>query len=426
MSKKRQIYFLLDFDSTFITEEGLEIFAEELLKHHPSKNKIIKKISSITNKAMTGEISFSESLTKRVAYLAGNKKQVVAVSKILKEKISPSILANKSFFKHHKEQIYIISGGFKEFIHPAIKQFGIRKDHVFANTFIYDQNNNIVGIDTKNVMSQDRGKVKVVKKLKLKGDLYIIGDGYTDYELKKLGLAKKFIAFTENISRHPVIKHADEIAPTFDEFLFVNKLPRSLSYPKNRITAISLGQFPEKVKKTFLNENYQCSEYKGVHLSEKLHKTSILYLGDPDKVSPEIFTHARRLLAVALPHRKSFEVPKSLHRKGIAVFYGEDCAKRIVDFINTGDTYKNIVLPQINLPKPQKTHRLLHIHKNMPGMLAQITKVISKHNGNIISQYLQTNEEIGYLITDIDKVYNNKLLQELKTIPYTIRFRVLY
>ncbi|MGH7203618.1 MAG: HAD-IB family phosphatase [Candidatus Levyibacteriota bacterium] len=431
MKKTKQTYFLLDFDSTFITGEGLEIFAEVVLENKKDKKEILNKIISLTDQAMEGKISFGESLQKRIALLSGNKSQVRQVGKLLKQKISPSILQNKNFFLQHKDHIYIISGGFKEFIYPAIKQFGIRSDHIFANTFVYDQNDTITGVDTTNLMSQDKGKVNVVKSLKLKGDLYMIGDGYTDYELKKLGLAKKFIAFTENISREPVIKHADEIASTFDEFLYVNNLPRSLSYPKNRITVLALQHLSEEAKKAFAREHYQIKESKeklsDEALVHEMKQASILYVESLDQLSENLLTQAQKLLAVGIMQMTPSEkLPLFFSQKGIAVFYDGLVTKRIINFINTGDTYKNLTLPSINLPKHKKTHRLLHMHKNESGILAQINSVMAKNKINIISQYLQTTTEIGYVITDVDKEYDNSVLKKLKQIPHTIRFRVLY
>jgi len=63
----------------------------------------------------------------------------------------------------------------------------------------------------------------------------VIGDGYTDYEIKHAGFANKFYAFTENVEREKVLAKADHITPSLDEFLYLNKLNTVISYPKNRI-----------------------------------------------------------------------------------------------------------------------------------------------------------------------------------------------
>ena len=99
---------------------------------------------------------------------------------------------------------------------------------------------------------------------------------------------------------------------------------------------------------------------------------------------------------------------------------------KIIDFINNGNSVFSVNFPEIKLPSFENAHRLIHIHENVPGILAQINTVFSKRNINIIGQYLKTNEKIGYVITDISKKYNPELINDLKNIKHTIKFRVLY
>jgi D-3-phosphoglycerate dehydrogenase len=78
------------------------------------------------------------------------------------------------------------------------------------------------------------------------------------------------------------------------------------------------------------------------------------------------------------------------------------------------------------LPTLENAHRLIHIHNNVPGILAQINQILADHNINIAGQYLKTTEAIGYVITDIDKEYNKEVIKALRSIEHTIKFRVLY
>lgn len=99
---------------------------------------------------------------------------------------------------------------------------------------------------------------------------------------------------------------------------------------------------------------------------------------------------------------------------------------KIIDFINSGSTILSVNFPNLQLPEFNNAHRLIHIHANVPGMMAQINNVLA-HNGiNIVGQYLKTNDEIGYVITDIEKNYDQKVIDEMKKIPNTIKFRILY
>ena len=99
---------------------------------------------------------------------------------------------------------------------------------------------------------------------------------------------------------------------------------------------------------------------------------------------------------------------------------------KIIDFINSGNTSSSVNFPKLSLPEQSDSHRLIHIHKNQPGVMLKINKIISEYNINIKGQYLKTNEEIGYVITDIDSVYNKEVVKSLKNIPATLKLRVLY
>jgi len=99
---------------------------------------------------------------------------------------------------------------------------------------------------------------------------------------------------------------------------------------------------------------------------------------------------------------------------------------RILDYINNGSTFGSVNFPNQQLPAQKDSHRLIHIHKNVPGILARINQVFSAHNINIVGQYLKTNEQIGYVITDVTQSYPDSILEDLKEIDGTIRFRVLY
>ena len=97
-----------------------------------------------------------------------------------------------------------------------------------------------------------------------------------------------------------------------------------------------------------------------------------------------------------------------------------------MDYINTGSTSNSVNFPNLTLPTLDNAHRLIHIHNNVPGILAKINKILADHGINIVGQYLKTNESIGYVITDINKEYNKEVIKELRAIDQTIKFRVLY
>jgi D-3-phosphoglycerate dehydrogenase len=105
---------------------------------------------------------------------------------------------------------------------------------------------------------------------------------------------------------------------------------------------------------------------------------------------------------------------------------GEDVSNKLFQYLETGMTIGSHTVPPLSLPHQEGTHRILHIHKNVPGVLSEINSTLSNHNINILGQYLKTNDEIGYVVLDIDKRLSNQALQLLKEVKQTIKTRLLY
>ncbi|MCC2625954.1 MAG: phosphoglycerate dehydrogenase [Burkholderiales bacterium] len=625
-------YIILDFDSTFIQVEGLDELATIALSDSPDKDEVISQIKQITADGMEGRISLSKSLSSRLELLSANKKHIELLIKDLHQKVSGSIKRNIRFFETNADNIYIVSSGFKEYIIPIVSQYGIKDSHVLANTFIYDNAGNITGADMNNPLAGDKGKVKVVKNLNLNGEIYVLGDGITDYEIKEQGAATKFYAFTENISREIVMEVADGVVPSFDEFLYINKLDMTISYPRNRIKILLLENIHPYALNLLKQEGYTVETLKGSlnedELCEKIKDVSILGIRSKTTVSKKVLDNAGRLLAIGafcigtnqidLEYATSrgicvFNAPYSntrsvvelvigeiimllrnivtksnqLHKGiwdksaensfevrgkklgiigygnigsqlsvlaeglGMQVYYydlierlqlgnakkcdsldellaisdivtihadgrndntnligerefalmkdkvvflnlsrghivdikamvnnlksgkilgaavdvfpyepknnqeefvnelrgfsnviltphvggsteeaqfniGDFVARRMIAYINAGDSSQSVNLPNIQLPELKNAHRLIHLHSNTPGILAQINQVLANHNINVLGQYLKTNEQVGYVITDIDTKYNKDVINDLKQINHTIKSRVLY
>ncbi|WP_339703305.1 phosphoglycerate dehydrogenase [Algoriphagus aquimarinus] len=624
--------FIIDFDSTFTQVEALDILGEISLLNDPEREVKLKAIKDITDKGMEGNVSFRDSLIQRIDILKANKAQITDLIAALKQKVSKSFERNKEFLQDNSDNIYIVSNGFKDFIIPIVADYGIHHDNVFANEFVYDESDNIVDFNRDNPLSQNNGKAETIKKINLEGEIYVIGDGYTDYEIKKSGLANKFYAFTENVNRPKVTKEADHIAPSLDEILYVNNLNTKFSYPKSRIKVLLLENVHQIGVDLLNEEGYEVevvsSAMSEEELCEKIKTVSILGIRSKTNVTKKVLENANRLIAVGAFCIGTNQIDlETCQEKGIAVFnapfsntrsvvemaiaeiiflmrnfvdkttsmheskwdksatgsfeirgkklgivgYGnigaqlsvlaenmglnvfyydvieklalgnatkvnsldelmstcdiislhvdgrkeneniinrekielmkpgsylvnlsrghvveipavrdailsgrlagcafdvfpeepknnkepfvseliglpntiltphiggstleaqENIARfvpgKIMEYINTGNTYNSVNFPNIQLPFLQKAHRLIHIHMNEPGVLAKINQILANFEINIVGQYLKTNEKIGYVITDIDKAYSNEAIDALKHIPGTIRFRVLY
>ncbi len=625
-------YFVIDFDSTFTQVEALDILCEISLEGKPERNRALKEIQSITDRGMDGSLSFRESLEERIVLLQAHRDHLPELISRLKKRVSKSFQRNRIFFKENAANIFIISNGFKDFIIPTVTEYGILKEHVFANAFEYDTEGSIIGFDRDNVLSSNNGKVKQIQSLQLDGDIYVIGDGYNDYEIKAAGLADKFYAFTENIERESVLDKADHITPSLDEFLYLNNMNKAISYPKNRINVLLLENVHAKGVELLKNEGYNVEVHPAGmdedELCEKIQNVSILGIRSKTQVTAKVLENANRLIAVGafcigtnqidldcclekgiavfnapysntrsvvelaiaeiillmrnLPDKfrdmhqgkwsksasGSFEIRgKKLgivgygnigsqlsiiaESMGMDVYYYDSIEKlalgnatkcasleellntadvvslhvdgrpenenifgekefammkegayfvnlargfvvdipalkqqlesgriagaavdvfpwepksndeafvsdligmpntlltphiggstleaqeniadfvpnKIMEYINTGSTFNSVNFPNLQLPAFENAHRLIHIHKNVSGTLAKINNVLAEHHTNILGQYLKTNETIGYVITDIDKAYDQELIKALKTIEHTIKFRVLY
>jgi D-3-phosphoglycerate dehydrogenase len=105
---------------------------------------------------------------------------------------------------------------------------------------------------------------------------------------------------------------------------------------------------------------------------------------------------------------------------------GEDVSDKLFQYLEMGITIGSHTVPPLSLPQQTGTHRILHIHKNVPGVLSEINTQLSRHNINILAQYLKTNDDIGYVVLDVDKQLSSQAAQLLKEVKHTLKTRLLY
>ena len=623
--------YIFDFDSTLTRVEALDVLAEITLVNNPRKDEIIQEIIDITNLGIDGEISFTESLERRIKLLKANKADLSELIVKLKKEVSNSIENNKEFFEKFSDDIYVVSCGFKEFIDDIVIDYNIPSERVFANEFKFGADGAIIGFDEENVLATHNGKIQCLRDLNLEGEIQVIGDGYSDYVTREAGVADKFFAYTENVSRDKTTENADHVTPNLDEFLFVNKLPRNISYPKHRIKILLLENVhPDAFDKLsgdgFTVETVSRSLSED-ELIERLQDVHVLGIRSKTQVTKKVIEAAEKLLVIGAfcigtkqidldtckkngivvfnaPYsntrsvvelaigeiimlmRSVFQRSTELHNgqwnktaigsrevrgkilgiigygnigkqlsilaeaMGMSVYYydiedqlalgnatkvdelkdllaisdvvtlhiddntanknffgekefsqmkdgaylvnlsrgfvvdidalvaalksgkvagtavdvypeepakngnfytkliglpnviltphvggsTEEAQKDIADFvpnkmmgyINSGNTVDAVNFPNIRLPRQTNAHRFLHIHHNVPGVMAKINKVLAKYDMNITGQYLSTDPKVGYVITDLDKEYNQNVIKKLREVEGTIKFRVLY
>ncbi|MEM8893843.1 MAG: phosphoglycerate dehydrogenase [Bacteroidota bacterium] len=345
-------HFVVDFDSTFTKVEALDILGEISLRGRSDKEERLQKVKDITDLGMGGELSFRESLEERIDLLDAQRDHLPELIERLEKLVSKSFSRNKPFLTKHSGQVYIVSNGFKDFIVPIVTKYGIKKEHVFANEFVYDSEGKITGFDKDNLLSSSNGKPKQIEALALEGEVFVVGDGYNDYEIKAAGMADKFYAFTENIERNSVLDKADHIAPSFDEILYLNNMEeRALSYPKNRIKVLLLENIHDRAVEMLKEEGYQVEVFGAglteEELSEKIKDVSILGIRSKTQVTAKVLKNAKRLLGIGAFCIGTNQIDlEAAQKKGVAVFNAPFSNTRSVVELAIGE----IIILMRNLP----------------------------------------------------------------------------
>ena len=623
--------FVIDFDSTFTRVEALDVLGEIALDGRPDREAVLEEVRRLTDQAMSGEIGFAQALTRRVELLAPRREHLAPLVERLRSEVSASIRRNREFFERNAGRIFVVTGGFHDFVDAVVGEYGIAPDHVLANRLLFDAEGVVTGVDGSNPLSRDGGKVVAVRGLALTGEVVMVGDGWTDFEVRQAGAATRFHAFTENVARQRVIDAADVVSSSWDEVLHREGEPGRFSYPRSRMKVLLLENVHADAADRFRDEGYDVAVEKGAlegaELARRINGVHVLGIRSKSVLDAQALEGADRLLAVgaycigvnqidltacadrgvaafnapysntrsvvelaigeiiALSRRltqRSSEIHRghwvksaegaheirgktlgivgygaigsqlsvlaealglrviyydlveklaygaarrvrrlhdllaeadivSLHVDGRAenrrligaeelahmkpgalfvnlsrghivdlealaealrsgriagaavdVFPEEPASngafetplsglpnviltphiggsteeaqaaiadfttERLLGFLHRGDTNFSVNLPNVQLPEVSGSHRLLHIHRNRPGVLAGINGALAAQGLNILAQHLKTDERTGYVITDVDRDYGKSALDQLRNLPDTVRFRVVH
>ncbi len=216
---KSMCVLAFDFDSTLVSVEGLdELFARSLDGGGDHAGRV-EAFGEITDLGMAGELSAEESLKRRLGILQADRALVGAVAEEISEQLTPSVERHLHFFAENAHRIFVLSGGFEELIHPTLERMGIPPDRLSAHRFEYDYRGNVIGADPKTPMALGGKPAAVAAMGNAPGPVWMVGDGATDLELLTLGLVDRFVAFTENRHRDPVVAQADAAVRSMEELL---------------------------------------------------------------------------------------------------------------------------------------------------------------------------------------------------------------
>ena len=181
-------------------------------------------------------------------------------------------------------------------------------------------------------------------------------------------------------------------------------------------------------------EGYNVRQRDGIE-EKYLQEAGVLLCAENIQPTPEQIESAPRLKVIGCFGKvASRKLSDTACENGVIIFDDpknnprsfDFIPKRVISFMNEGKTHTSCNFPDLQPPRVSNAHRLIHIHENVPGILAKINDVFAKHNINIVGEFLVTNPQIGYVITDVNKGYDADVLDQLKAIPQTIKFRLLY
>ena len=186
-----------------------------------------------------------------------------------------------------------------------------------------------------------------------------------------------------------------------------------ISYPKNRIKCLVVGDVGEEALEPMRKEGYDI-RHKEMIDGQYLSEAGVLLCDEIHQPTPEQLEDAGRLKVIGCLGRvANRKLSETACENGIIIFDDPKYNPRNVDFIprrviafmNEGKTHMSCNFPDLQPPRNDNAHRLIHIHTNVPGILAQINEVFARHNINIVGEFLVTNAQIGYVITDVNAGY---------------------
>lgn len=199
--------FVIDFDSTFVDGESINMMIDLALKNYIRKKDVYSKLAVLSDLCMKSEISFKDNFKMKLEIVkqALKEEHLLKVAAILKEKVSPDIVKILDKAKELNKKVIVVSNSFKIIMKDIMKKYGI--EIYFANKHETDKDGFIVGFDETNPMANDNGKENVIKFLKnmniIQPDekIIMIGDGMSDLFVYKNHASDYFLNFAINKNR---------------------------------------------------------------------------------------------------------------------------------------------------------------------------------------------------------------------------------
>uniref|UniRef100_A0A7S0V9Q1 phosphoserine phosphatase n=1 Tax=Polytomella parva TaxID=51329 RepID=A0A7S0V9Q1_9CHLO len=196
--------FCFDVDSTFCEDESIDELAAYL--------GVGEQVAALTAKAMGGTVEFKDALTTRLGVMKPTKSDIEKFLKEHPHRITKNIPELVSLLRSRGQKVFLVSGGFRQIIHPLADLLDIPREQVFANNILFNENGDYAGFDDKEFTCRSGGKPAAIRHIKSAFSLkkvVMVGDGATDLEARLEGAAELFIGYGGVVVRPKIAEKAD-------------------------------------------------------------------------------------------------------------------------------------------------------------------------------------------------------------------------
>jgi D-3-phosphoglycerate dehydrogenase len=168
---------------------------------------------------MDGRMSIERSLSERLAMLSMRPEMLPPLVERLAARFAPSIWQGRQRLSAMADRVWVVSGGFHEWVEPVIERLGLRTGNVIANRLRLAADGSLELDPAASPCAVDSGKATAIQAAGLGRPRIMVGDGMTDWRVRELGACERFVCFTEVVHRAPVATRADVVAANLDAVL---------------------------------------------------------------------------------------------------------------------------------------------------------------------------------------------------------------
>jgi len=210
--KARHVF--LDFDSTLVASEGLEVLADVAARRRPPDDaqRLRQQVEMLTELAMAGQVRFGQALQRRIRIIAPTRLEVAEARSRVARTVLPDAAAAIEAVRALGKEVWVLSGGLRPIVEPVCRLLGVEPERVRCNDLVFEEGADAaLAVDTDNPLAHDGGKAKVVHAICHRDEAIVVGDGATDLEVRTLSAAEWFVCQAGVRRRATVVESADAV-----------------------------------------------------------------------------------------------------------------------------------------------------------------------------------------------------------------------